>query len=277
MEKEQETSAAETQETAITDQAITVQEQASETPPAPQLRSRKYIEEVYPDRTFGSDEEYDNALMEHMEGNKAKLAENDEANKSIAEILFDHPEFAEIIEDLKSGVPFKVALAKHFDPEELTVGDDEPEAEQYRQAAADRRRRYEESQTRIREREENTQLTVKEVEQFLEATGWDEEKSEAFLGWMQETVDDFARGKITKTVLGKMRQAFEYEEAVAEARTEGEIEGRNATIEARREKKTTGGDGLPTGGAGAVSVEQQDVEEKDFFDDVLEARERRKW
>lgn len=233
--------------------------EAASQPPAPAAqttarRSHDFVREAYPDKQFQSDEQYEEALMEYLNHTKAKLSDNEAANEAIAEILFDYPEFAEIIEDMKNGVPVRVALARHFDPDDMTINDDEQDADKYKEAVANRKKRKADADARIKEREANLELSEKEFDDFMEQCGWDDEKTENFAGWIQEFINDFARGLIKKPVLLKLKQAYEYEEAVEEARQDGEIEGRNSKIEAERVRKSQSTDGLPKGGGAASAT-----------------------
>lgn len=243
----------------------------------PVFRARKFIEAELPDKVFASDEDYDNAIADYLDNAKRTVSESKQAGESIAQIVMDNPELADIIADLKSGVSFRVALAQQFDPSDLTVGEDEPDAEQYKKAVDERRKRYEDSQQRIRSREENMEVSQKEFDQFMESSGWEPERQQEFVDWMQGFFTDFGNGKITKDVLVKLRKAFEYDDAVEEARQEGEIDGRNTAIETKRVKKATAGDGLPTGGTGTVLPDRPVSGDKDLIDEVLENSRRRAW
>ena len=95
------------------------------------------------------------------------------------------------------------------------------------------------------------------------------------MDWVDnEILANLLDGKVSKAILTKLYQGWKYDQAVAEARDAGKVEGRNEQIERRRVKTDTT-DGLPSGG-GAVTAGEP-VQVPDIFDEVLYRRNRRKF
>lgn len=225
-----------------------------------------YYREKYPDMTFEAEGDlFEDAAVRLREAEE-RNTKYDEANAALAEVMEDYPEFAEIISDLQNGVELRVALARQFDPEDLVVEPGEYVETDWNKAKEERAQRRKEAKERSAAIDANWKESLATLDSMKE---WDEEKEDEFGQWLGSSLTDIAQGKITPELLKKLRHGFIFEEAVDEARKEGEIDGRNAEIEAKRIKKAEGGDGMPsTGAAGSRKPQEEIPEEYDPFGDV---------
>lgn len=238
-------------------------------------RIREYMSARFPEQTYAAEDEMEDALLEHLRTSDEKLAGNEATNKTIMEVIAVYPEFAQIIEDVAAGMPPSAAIARQFTPEELTATKGEPDYDAYRKAAKERTERLAENRRRVESREQNMARSKVDVDDFFAAQGMDEEEQKRFVDWVDnEILANLLDGKVNKTILTKLYQGWKYDEAVAEARDAGKVEGRNEQIERRRatSDKT---DGLPSDG-GAVTIHQT-KEAPDIFDEVLSRRNKRKF
>lgn len=225
-----------------------------------------YYREKYPDMTFEAEGDLFEDAAVRLRDAEERNAKYDEANAALAEVMEDYPEFAEIISDLQNGVELRVALARQFDPEDLVVEPGEYAETDWNKAKEERAQRRKEAQERMERYNSNMTETVSLINSMKE---WDDDKEEEFAQWLGSSFTDIAQGKITPELLKKLRHGFIFEEAVDEARKEGEIEARNSEIEAKRIKKATAGDGMPQPGASSgPRVEEEAPEEYDPFGDV---------
>lgn len=239
-------------------------------------RIREYMTAKFPDRTYTDDDDFDNALLEHLQASDAKIAGNDEANKTIMEVIATYPEFAEIIEDVAEGVPVRVAIARQFSPEELTVGEGEEDFDAYRKAAEERTKRLAEINERVNAREKNIAQSKTDVDAFFEEKQMTDQERASFVDWVDnEVLANLMDGRVNREILTKLYQGWKFDEAVAEARNAGEVEGRNQQIEQKRARATKT-DGLASGGSGAVTVQPQKPS-SDFIDEVLTRKSKRKF
>lgn len=239
-------------------------------------RIREYMTAKFPDRTYTDDDDFDNAVLEHLKTSDAKIAGNDAANKTIMEVIAAYPEFAEIIEDVAEGVPVRVAIARQFSPDELTVRDGEEDFDAYRKAAEDRSKRLAEINERIHTREKNIAQSKTDVDAFFNEMQMTDQERTAFVDWVDnEVLANLMDGRVNREILIKLYQGWKFDEAVAEARNAGEVEGRNQQIEQKRAHATKT-DGLASGGSGAVTVQPQKPS-SDFIDEVLTRKSRRKF
>lgn len=240
-------------------------------------RVREYMTAKFPDREFPDDEGLETALLEHVKGLDDRVAGNDRANKTIMELVETYPEFAQIIEDVAAGMPVQAAIARQFSPEELTVAEGEPDYDAYRKAAEERTKRLADQRERIAAREQNMARSKTDVDAFFAERGMDEAERQEFVDWVDNTVlANLLDGKVDKGILTKLYQGWKYDEAVAEARETGKIEGRNEQIEARR-TAASGVDGLASPGTGGMPGEGGGADKPDFLDEVLDRRNRRKF
>lgn len=250
----------------------------TETPVEKANRLLAYLQEKYPDREI-SDETLNDAAFEALGERDSKLDGYATADETIKQVINDYPELALIIEDLADGVPFEVALAKQFDPEDIW-----PEGgintDAAKEAHAARKAKRQEALEYTKRRDENIKNSNAEIQAFLEeqkANGWTAEDVERFIDFVDELMGDYEDGKISKTSLVRMLQAMNYDEAVAAAQEAGEVAGKNKVIEAKRIRKATEKDGLPTGGGASIPPVEQPAEESDVIDEVLRHQQRRSW
>ncbi len=238
-------------------------------------RVREYMKAKFPERQWADDEEFDDALADRLAEADAAIEGHERANRTIMEVIEAYPELAEIIEDVAGGVPVTVALARQFSPEDLAVAEGEPDYDAYKKAAAERTKRLSDIRERTAARERNMAQSKTDVDAFFAERGMDEAEQGQFIEWVDnEILANLLDGKVDRSILTKLYQGWKFDEAVQDARTAGEVEGRNAQIEAKRMKadKT---DGLPGSGGGIVP--EPEPQPRDFLDDVLNRRSKRKF
>lgn len=221
-------------------------EPRSEEQPAPRWLER--LRKRYPDREFtdeaaAKDEfyaDYDRTLGEYdaLRGENARILET----------LQDNPEFAQVFARIRDGMPLRVALARVIDFDAAKPVEGDPDYEDFMREAGEFKKRQAEVAERRKRIEENQARSRMEIDDFFEKVGADDEEQTGFADFLQGLFDDVFEGNMGKVVLGKLWQAYKYDEDVEAARKAGETEGRNETIETRR-TKTKATDGLPDAGA----------------------------
>lgn len=237
---------------------------------------RDYMSAKFPDKQYPDDHAFDTALLDHLSAADAKIAGNEQANQAIMEVISANPEFAEIIEDVASGVPVQVAIARQFSPEDLSVEQGEPDYEAYKKAAAERTKRLTTMKEQIDSREKNIARSKTDVDAFFADKGMDEKECTDFIEWVDnEILANLIDGKIDKGILTKLYQGWVFDEAVADARNAGEVEGRNQQIEKKRARASVT-DGLASEGGG-VATDEQPKPTPDIIDDVLARKATRKF
>lgn len=213
---------------------------------APESGWRKKVKDYYKDREFTSDGDIDTAaeeLIDELMGDKEKSRE---ANKRLIEVFQTYEPVAEFIADLMDDVPFPVALARHFDPEEFTPGEEDPDRAAWKEAADKRRSQKEERANFEKELTANKVESSKAFADFQSEMGMTDEESDAFIDKVDDFLKDLYRGKISKDFLSAMYKATDYDNALKSAREQAALSARNEKIELEKKNYTKPkGDGLP--------------------------------
>lgn len=241
-------------------------------------RLKSFMKSKNPDKEWDDDEAYYSDVVAFAEDADKQLAGYATANETIKSVGKDYPEIFAIIEDIADGKSFEEALAANIDIEELIPTDDEPNYEKYTQARDARKQKKAEAEAYRQKFEENIAKSHDVVQAFFDEKGMDEETANEFGEYIDGVMAEYLDGVITKEMLDMFYNARNYDADVAEARTAGEVAGRNAKIDAEREKKSTATDGMPTPGTSAGKEIQQEPEEKDFISGILaKTNARRNW
>lgn len=243
----------------VTQPAEVQSEQSSPKTP----RYRELLSKHYPDRQFDTDEDAENAFYEDYEQKSSALKDAEVSNQEVFALIEANPALADVIIAMNEGEPFEVALAKCVDLEALTPSDGEPNFEEYKKAVSERKQREAEIKSYQETRKANSDKSKADANEFYDEKGMDADEQDAFVSFVEGFYVSLLRGEISKATLTKMYQAFKYDEDVADAAEQGEINGRNAQIEAKRTTNAKT-DGIPTSG-GAVPAEVPPTQKHKVF------------
>lgn len=206
-------------------------------PPANPFAER--LKKSYPDREFANDDEVNAALMEHLDGLEGYKSSTSGLHSKLAEVLDAVPELAGIIRDVSKGASFAEALSRNVDLEDLTPIEGDPDYEAWNKNLETRKAGKQSMQ-------ENLEMSAAEMRAFAEENGMAAEDATKFLGAVDALIGEVVSGKITRKTLAQMKKALDYEMDVQAAEQAGEVRGRNAKIEAKREAQNAAiGDGMP--------------------------------
>ena len=174
-----------------------------------------------------------------------------EDNNRMLALLQENPEFAQLFALVRDGMPLRVALARVIDFDAARPQKGDPDYADFMREAGEFKKRQAEVAEHRKRIEENQAQSRVEIDEFFRKVGADDEEQNGFADFLQGLFDDVFEGKMGKVALGKLWQAYKYNEDLEAARAAGEVAGRNETIEARRAKaKAT--DGLPDAGGAAA-------------------------
>lgn len=202
----------------------------------------------YPDKTYETEEDYENDLADYLETTESDLNAYRESDEQLSELLEMNPELALMVRDMKEGVPFMVALARNVDLEDLAPIEGEVDFEEYSKELTKRKEDNKAKKAREAELAKNAELSGSEMTKYLESLGWNAEKRADFDAWLTDLLANFSENKIGKREMDIFLDAYQYAEAIARAKENGRIEGRNQKIEAKR-KVAEQVDTLPEAGA----------------------------
>ena len=214
----------------------------------PEKKKHKYADklaQVFPDRKFEKDDDYDSALDEHLTGLETYKQRGTEANKKLIALFDSQPEVGSLVRDMIEGATFREALARHISPEDLTPIEGDPDFEGWTK----NKREREESLAKRKEREAQRERDLAEsqavIDAFAKENNMDDSAAEAFLKKVDEMIGAITSGKVSKEALLAMQRAFNYENDITKAREEGALSERNKKIVAEKEKPEKKGDGIP--------------------------------
>lgn len=242
-----------------------------ETEQVPEARTPRWLERLkkkYPDKDFADEVAAKNEFYADYDKTHSDYDSLKGDNSKILEILQDNPEFAQLFAAVKDGMPLRVALARVIDFDAVRPQEDDPDYEAFTKSAEEYKKRLAETAAHRKLIEENQSKSKVEIEDFFKEIGADEEEQGGFADFLEGLFEDVFTGKMGKDALKKMWQAYKYTEDVEAAQQAGEVAGRNANIEAKREKANAT-DGLPEAGGG-VSVSELVKKPRNMVEEVAE-------
>lgn len=238
----------------------------TEAPAMPKYRER--LRSRYADANPQTDQEWDD-LAERA------LSEDEENAKVLQDILDSDKDLATVVSEMiVNGTPFRAAVAKYFDPEDLVAKEGDEDYEYYQKSTDERRRMGQEFRARGEEKRKNTKDAYDNIDKFAEKQGMDAAAKDEFIGFVNTLYNDLSVLKLTPETLTKLYKAMTYDEAVAEAAETGEIDGKNAAIEAQRVRKANAaaGDGVPAPQGGSAPVKPKPQKRQSLLEGLPEKK-----
>jgi hypothetical protein len=227
---------------------------------------RSFVETTY-GKTFESDAEFEAFVKEKLTENEESLSGYKEADSKIIEVLDDYPELYAVVQDLIDGKPIEVALAANIDLEDITPLPDEEMYKQYEDAKNTRKERKTKIETLRKEFDTNLEASREVIKEYFEEKGLTDENAEDYASFIDNHIAEYNRGIVTKEFLDLFYKARNYAKDVIEAEEQGAIKGKNAKVDAEREKRATETDGMPVGGS-SIGVKEDVPEEDDLFAEI---------
>lgn len=182
----------------------------------------------------------------------AQLEQMKQENLQVAQAIMAEPVLGEILSDVIGGLPFEVALAKHIDMEAIKPLEGEPNYDDFKSAATERKKRMEEAQKHKEEVDANVEKMKATVEEFFNEEGIDDQERDRYVDFVEGIISEALSANLSKKSFKKMLQAFRYDDDLVSAAEQARIDARNETIETRRQTNATS-DGLPETGSNVVA------------------------
>lgn len=228
---------------------------AAETTEMPEAAATETAPEASPD------------AMELEELRRYKAA-MEEANQVIMDVLDAEPVLAKIIQDISMGATFREAIARHIDPEDLVAQQGDPDFEAWEKNRTARSEELGKRKEMDEKLAANKEMTMAEIRAFAEEHNMTPEAATDFLGQLDELFTNVYSGLIDRKTLNLLKKAIDADQMVAEAKQEGEIEGRNAKIK-ETIAPTKVGDGLPKVAATENPVQEAPPKKKGYIENLL--------
>ena len=169
-----------------------------------------------------------------------------ENNQKIAAILQSDPDLPAIFMDISKGATFQEAIARRIDVSAIAPVEGDPDYEKWGAATKERMANLESSKKRKSTLAENEAKSKETLKKFVTDKEMDDENADKFFGYVSEVLTQAFDGLLSYDLLGRMYTSMTHESEVENAKTIGEINGRNTKIAdlGDKEKKKVG-DGLP--------------------------------
>lgn len=213
-----------------------------------------YIERLkakYPDREYADDEALFGQVGEDYDAYENELNGYREREGKLTEMFAKDPRSAQFIADMARGEDPWIAVIKRIGPDGIVELINDPNKQAAYEEAS---KEYAERMLKEKELEaayETNMAESQKVREELDAI-YGVEAVDAALAVLDQICKDAIMGKVTKEAIETAMKIVNRDADIENARSEGEVAGRNAKIEEQMRHKK-GGDGMPqVGGANAA-------------------------
>ena len=214
---------------------------------------RKYQETLK--AKFGDEYNAENELDmmdRYAEESEGDIGRFKDAESKMADLIKSEPELGAMMYEISQGASPRVAFIKAFgvDGLEPLEGDEDYDANMT--ARSERSAKADSRSALDAEIEKNEADSLAAIDSFCSANGVD---ADGFMEKINEVFVSVLHKKITPEMLEGFNKMFNYDADVADAKEAGEVEGKNASIDATKAKNTRKktGDGLPGGTSSGVA------------------------
>lgn len=239
-----------------------------ETIPERTSKFRERIRAAYPDENPGDDDAWDLLGERLVTDYDTRLNPYVEVEGKMNDLMKTEPEFAEIVFDmLSNGLPFRVAIAKHFSQDDLIPVDGEEDFEAYKKTREERMESAKKKEEQGDEIAANEEATLKVIDDYCEQQGMSDEDKDALIEHINNVFTEMLYKRISSEMLAGFVKSMHYDSDLDKAAQTAEVKGRNAAIELKRavENQKKAGDGIPeVAGGGAVNTNRN--QKRGFFD-----------
>lgn len=242
-------------------------------PALPKYRER--LRRRYPDVNPQSDQEWDDLAERGYAEDEERLRNFEDNNKVIEDLIDSDKDLAAVTSEMiVNGTPFRAAVAKFFNPEDLVAKEGDEDYEYYQKSSDERKQMGRAFRERGAQKRANEKEAYDNIDKFAEKKALDAAAKQEFIDFVNTLYNDLSVLKLSMKTLEKLYKAMTFDEAVAEAAETGAIEAKNQAIEATRVRKAadTAGDGVPAPMGGSSPAPTPAPRKKTIFDDIPERK-----
>lgn len=215
------------------------------------------IAEVFPERTFDNDADKHTALMQYVGQLEAYVEKGKQANEVLNARMMEDEEFRGFLTDIVGeGLPFRLAIAKNFTPDDLFPKEGEPDYEALQEIRIEQKKRAKEQRALQIALRENSNASATEIAEFVKENEFTEQNAAGFFSSIDGIISDLSQFKITKKTLEIFKKGLAFDEEVKNAAKIAELKVANQKI-GKAIKGTVPSDGLPNLKPSADSVENE--------------------
>lgn len=254
---------------------VTITETSTTVEPAT-MRSREWMQKKYADEEWADDAMYDERLTQHLEDSDARLAEYAESDAIISDIIDRNPEFAMVMDAMRRGMPFRVALSRYLGDIVGGAEEGDPDWDELKKASDEFLAEKKKAEDEIATRNSNLDKSNALLTEFVERMFPTEQEQVDFVEYLRSTLSNIGMGDFSEAFFDMVYKAYMHDADVEDAKETGAIEARNEKITAKRIKAEAESDGMPMGGSASPIVVEEEPEEDDFLSGVLRDYEKRR-
>lgn len=243
---------------------VTITETSTTVEPAT-MRSREWMQKKYADEEWADDAMYDERLTQHLEDSDARLAEYAESDAIISDIIDRNPEFAMVMDAMRRGMPFRVALSRYLGDIVGGAEEGDPDWDELKKASDEFLAEKKKAEDEIATRNSNLDKSNALLTEFVERMFPTEQEQVDFVEYLRSTLSNIGMGDFSEAFFDMVYKAYMHDADVEDAKETGAIEARNEKITAKRIKAEAESDGMPMGGSASPIVVEEEPEEDDFL------------
>lgn len=243
---------------------VTITETSTTVEPAT-MRSREWMQKKYADEEWVDDAMYDERLTQHLEDSDARLAEYAESDAIISDIIDRNPEFAMVMDAMRRGMPFRVALSRYLGDIVGGAEEGDPDWDELKKASDEFLAEKKKAEDEIATRNSNLDKSNALLTEFVERMFPTEQEQVDFVEYLRSTLSNIGMGDFSEAFFDMVYKAYMHDADVEDAKETGAIEARNEKITAKRIKAEAETDGMPMGGSASPIVVEEEPEEDDFL------------
>lgn len=203
------------------------------------------LKKKYPDREYADDEALFGQIDEDYANYDDQINQYREREQKFADMFTSDPRSAHFVTNWRNGEDPVVSFVRQFGTD-IKDAIDDPERQEEIAAA---NKEFVERVAKEKELEETYQSNLAEslnyLNTFQSKNGLSDEQVDAVMKYLVDIVSDGIMGKFSPESIEMALNAINHDADVANARTEGNVAGRNAKIKETL-RKPQSGDGTPT-------------------------------
>lgn len=230
------------------------------------------LRKKHPDRDYADDEAlFDQAGDDYDEYDK-ELGEYREREKSLTDLFTKDPRSAQFITDMAKGKDPWLAVIERLGIDGVTdLINDPSKQKEYAEANKQYVERLAKEKSLEAEYKKNFAASMDMLEKLQQEKGIGDETIDAAMNLVMQMANEAILGKFTEQTVLMALNAVTHDADLQNARTEGEVAGRNAKIDEQL-RKPKGGDGQPNLAGSNNAPTRRRVGGQSMFDLAADAR-----
>lgn len=246
----------------------------NQTPTPTKSRREQFGERLkkkYPDREFADDEALFGQIDEDYADYDNRIGEYKNREKELSDMFAADPRSASFLNSWRKGEHPMTAFIRQFGKDGLEeLVNNEEKMDEFAKANEEYLARVAKEKELEEEYQRNLSETIENLDKFQSENRLSDEMTDKVMEFLAGIVRDGIMGKFTPETIGMALNAVNHDADIQNARTEGQVAGRNAKIDEQLRKPKTG-DGTPDL-AGSNNAPTRKPSNRSMFDLADEAR-----